>query len=142
MVTGALSLSRAGRAERASRSHWQLLRQADQSARGRNRRTHFAGRGFQAAMVRAHARAWAMSMTAGTPSAVTSPSSSPRQSGQSVRSMMTASARQVRPSSPGIRYNTAMASISIRNSGAASAETATSVCAGIFFPKNSSRIGP
>jgi hypothetical protein len=42
----------------------------------------------------------------------------------------------------GIRYNTAMASISIRNSGAASAETATSVCAGIFFPKNSSRIGP
>jgi hypothetical protein len=45
-------------------------------------------------------------------------------------------------SSSGSRYNTAMASISIRNSGAASAETATSVCAGIFFPKNSSRIGP
>ena len=48
----------------------------------------------------------------------------------------------VRSSSSGFRYNTAMASISIRNSGAASAETATSVCAGIFFPKNSSRIGP
>jgi hypothetical protein len=39
-------------------------------------------------------------------------------------------------------YNTATASISMRNSGAASAVTATSVCAGIFFPKNSSRIGP
>jgi hypothetical protein len=51
-----------------------------------------------------------------------------------------------RPASPvflvRICYNTAMASISIRNSGAASAVTATSVCAGIFFPKNSSRIGP
>jgi hypothetical protein len=50
-----------------------------------------------------------------------------------------------RPASPvylsGFRYNTAMASISIRNSGAARAVTATSVCAGIFFPKNSSRIG-
>ena len=37
---------------------------------------------------------------------------------------------------------TAMASTSMRNSGSASAATATSVCAGIFLPKNSSRIGP
>lgn len=39
-------------------------------------------------------------------------------------------------------YSTATASTSIRNSGCASAATATSVWAGIFLPKNSSRIGP
>ena len=39
-------------------------------------------------------------------------------------------------------YSTATASISIRNSGWAKAATATSVWAGIFLPKNSSRTGP
>jgi hypothetical protein len=37
---------------------------------------------------------------------------------------------------------TAIASTSIRNSGAAKAATATIVLAGSFLPKNSSRIGP
>jgi hypothetical protein len=38
-------------------------------------------------------------------------------------------------------YSTAMASTSISHSGRPSAETATWVAAGVFFPKNSSRIG-
>ena len=42
----------------------------------------------------------------------------------------------------GIAQITTTASTSIRNSGWASAATATNVCAGIFLPKNSSRIGP
>jgi hypothetical protein len=46
------------------------------------------------------------------------------------------------PTVSGRSYSAATASISIRNSGWARAVTATSVCAGIFLPKNSSRIGP
>src|SRR6202048_2741352 len=47
-----------------------------------------------------------------------------------------------RPHGGRVAQITATASTSIRNSGWASAATATKVCAGIFLPKNSSRIGP
>ena len=99
MVTGALSdsVGQAGPSGRPGRTGSCCDRPISPPA-GAIADRDFAGRSFQPAMVRAHARAWAMSMTAGN-----------TQRGH----MMTGiPARQVRPSSPGIRYNTAMASIS------------------------------
>src|SRR5581483_5869328 len=67
-----------------------------------------------------------------------------RQSGGPLRRRRRRATRSRRtdPAAPGRYYSTATASISIRNSGWAKAATATSVWAGIFLPKNSSRIGP